>query len=84
MICKRARFQSQPLALKLLFTFQNKVFLIQHLWLLASLLKSYRIVQPFLVVLVLYLHSFLKLDHEGELGEDGQIPLFRHGELRRL
>lgn len=43
-----------------------------------------KIVQLFLAVLVLYLHSFLKLDHERELGEDGQISLFRHGELWRL
>lgn len=47
-------------------------------------LKCYRIVQLFPVVLVRYLHSFLKLDHERELGEDGQISLFRHGELWRL
>lgn len=35
-------------------------------------------------VLGLYLHSFLELDHERELGEDGQVSLFRHGQLWRL
>lgn len=40
--------------------------------------------QLFMAVLALYLHSFLELDHERELGEDGQVSLFRHGQLRRL
>lgn len=74
-----------------LFTLQNMVTYVYHTnntWLLASwfwVLKFYRIQRLcFMAVLALYLHSFLELDHERELGEDGQISLFRHGQLRRL
>lgn len=50
-------------------------------WLLGS---RFWLLKGFLVFLVLYLHAFLELDHEWELGEDGQMSFFGHGQLWRL
>lgn len=68
-----------PLKIKVTFV----IFIIQTrlLWLLAP---QFRLLKSFLVFLVLYLHAFLKLDHERELSEDGQMSLLRHRQLWRL
>lgn len=48
---------------------------------LRFLASQFWLLKCFLVFLVLYLHAFLELDHERELSEDGQMSLFRHGQL---
>lgn len=69
------------------FPFQNKVMFVRfitEITFLRFLASQFWLLKCFLVFLVLYLHAFLELDHERELSEDGQMSLFRHGQLWRL